>query len=137
LRKITWLNSQQPKTRGHVEHPSCWQLILNMPLNNPINRLYWLEIKASVIIILGNLKILTELWLMSNITFISFWRNRSIINLCFISWNLYFKTNGNTLFSFLLRIQNENWWKLYNRLLPISANMPTIINNGVICMTML
>ena len=22
LRKITWLNSQQPKTRGHVEHPS-------------------------------------------------------------------------------------------------------------------
>jgi hypothetical protein len=24
LRKITWLNSKQPKTRTHVEHPTSW-----------------------------------------------------------------------------------------------------------------
>ena len=26
LRKITWLNSQQPKTRGHVKHLSCYKM---------------------------------------------------------------------------------------------------------------
>ena len=29
LRKITWLNLQQPKTRGHVDHPSYLKLGLN------------------------------------------------------------------------------------------------------------
>ena len=33
LRKITWLNSQQPKTRGHVEHPSYWYLKLKFVSN--------------------------------------------------------------------------------------------------------
>ena len=71
LIKITWLNSQQPRTGGHVEHHSCYHhfdVIVSSKVLFPFPRHPYLKTDGTILLILYLLRI-------SRKRIHNFWRN--------------------------------------------------------------